>query len=100
MFGIGPGDWSSCQILTFVISMLKIHRGAERIENRKEDYPWECPFTEKGECRSTSLEPTGIKKEKYIPRLPENQRKLYQNFRLFFFHLYNNVAVIYQSLYM
>ena len=42
------------------------HWGAECIENRKEDWPWEFPFTKEGECRSISAKPTGINKEKDI----------------------------------
>ena len=41
-----------------------------------------------------------IRKETDIPGLPEKLKKLYQNFRLVFFHLYINVAFIFQRLYM
>ena len=51
-------------------------------------------------CRSMSAKPTGIKKEKDIPGLPENYKKLYRNFGLLFFHLYIIVAFIFQRLYM
>ena len=44
--------------------------------------------------------PTGLEKEKDIPRLPENQKKLYRNFRHFQFHSYTNISVINQRLYM
>ena len=64
---IYTGDWSFCQLLIIVICMRNNHRGAKRIENRKEDWPWECPFTEEGECRSISAKPTGITKEKETP---------------------------------
>ena len=72
MIRIVTGDWSSCEQSTIVISMWKIHRWAELIENRKEDWPWECPFTKGGESRSISTKPTGIRKEKDIPGLPGN----------------------------
>ena len=49
---------------------------------------------------SISAKPTGMKKKKDIPRLPESWKKLYRNFRLFHFHSYNNIAVIYQRLYV
>ena len=45
---IGTGDWLSCEIWTTVISIWNNHRCAEGIENRKEDWPWECPFTKRG----------------------------------------------------
>ena len=45
-------------------------------------------------CRSIPAKPTCIRKEKDIPRLPEIQKKLYQYFRLFYFHSHNNIAVI------
>ena len=45
-------------------------------------------------CRSISAKPTSIQKEKDIPKLPENYKKLYQYFRLFYFHSHNNIAVI------
>ena len=45
-------------------------------------------------CRSITAKPTYIKKEKDIPRLPEIWKKLYQYFRLFYFHSHNNIAVI------
>ena len=48
MIRTNTGDWYSCEFLTFVISMWSSHRWAERIENRKEDWPWECPFTKRG----------------------------------------------------
>ena len=48
MIQIGTGDWLSCELWTIVISMWNNHRWAERIENRKEEYPWECPFTKRG----------------------------------------------------
>ena len=51
-------------------------------------------------CRSVSVKPTGLKKEKDIPGSSEDYKKLYQNFRLFYFHSYNNVAVLYQRLYI
>ena len=51
-------------------------------------------FHKEGECRSIPAKPTGIKKQKDIPRLPEKQKKLYQYFRLFYFHSHNNIAVI------
>ena len=51
-------------------------------------------------CRSISAKPTGMKKEKDIPRLTEIWKQLYRNFRLFHFHSYYNIAVIYQRLYM
>ena len=55
---------------------------------------WVC------QCRSISAKPTGIQKKKDIPRLPENKKKLYGNFRLFHFHSYKNIAVLYQRVYM
>ena len=51
-------------------------------------------FHKEGECRSISAKPTSIQKEKDIPKLPENYKKLYQYFRLFYFHSHNNIAVI------
>ena len=51
-------------------------------------------------CLSISSKPTGIKKEKDNPGSSESYKKLYQIFRFFYFHLYNNVAVIYQRIYM
>ena len=57
-------------------------------------------FHKKGECRSISTKPTGIKKEKDIQGLPENGKKLYRNFGLFYFHLYYNVAFIFQRFHM
>ena len=57
-------------------------------------------FQKEVECRSIPAKPTVIKNEKDIPRLPEIYRKLYQYFRLFYFHSYINIAVIYQRLSM
>ena len=51
-------------------------------------------------CRSISAKPKCIKKEKDIPKLPENYKKLYQYFRLFHFHSYINIAVICHCFYM
>ena len=48
MIRIFKGNWSSCDFLTLVISMWNNHRWAERSENRKEDWPRECPSTKKG----------------------------------------------------
>ena len=51
-------------------------------------------------CRSILAKPTGKKKENDIPGLPETSKKLYQNFKLFYFRLFNNVAFIDQRFYM
>ena len=48
MIQIGTGDWLSCELWTIVISIWNNYRWAECIENRKEDWPWECPFTKRG----------------------------------------------------
>ena len=48
MIQIGTGDWLSCELWTIVISIWNNHRWAEGIENRKEDWPWECPLTKRG----------------------------------------------------
>ena len=57
-------------------------------------------FHKEGECRSISAKPTSIKKGKDILKLPENYTKLYQYFRLFHCHSYNNIAVIFHCFYM
>ena len=57
-------------------------------------------FQKEGDCRSIAAKPTSIKKEKDIPELPEKYKKLYQYFRLFHFHSYNNTAVIFHCFYM
>ena len=62
IFGKNSGSWSTRHLSTFVISRWNNHRGAERIGNRKEDRPWESPFTKEGECRSKFAKPTGIKR--------------------------------------
>ena len=74
MIRIITGDWTSCELSSFVISMWDNHRWAERIKNRKEEWPRECPITKKGECRSISAKPTGIKKEKDIPACLKTRR--------------------------
>ena len=48
MFPFISSDWSTCELSTLVISMWNNHRRAERIKERKEDWPWECPFTNRG----------------------------------------------------
>ena len=57
-------------------------------------------FHKEGECRSISAKPTCINKGKDIPKLPENYKQLYQFFRLFHCHSYNNIAVIFHCFYM
>ena len=71
---------------------------AHRHQNRR--LTMGMSFHKEGECRSISAKPTSTQKEKDIPRLPENYKKLYQYFRLFYFHSYNNIAVIYHCFYM
>ena len=61
MISIITGEWSCCELLTLVMSMWNNHLWAECIENRKEDWTWECPFTKDWECRSISAKPTCIK---------------------------------------
>ncbi len=99
MIQIGTGDWLSCELWTIVISIWNNHRWAEGIENKR----WltmRISFYKEGECRSISAKPTSIKKGKDIPKLPEIYKKLYQYFRLFHCHSYNNIAVIFHCFYM
>ena len=68
-----------------------------QVLNMLEEFPsltMGMSFHKEGECRSITAKPTYIKKEKDIPRLPEIKKKLYQYFRLFYFHSHNNIAVI------
>ena len=57
-------------------------------------------FHKEGVCRSIPAKPTGVKKEKDIPKLPEIYKKLYQYFSFFHCHSYNNIAVIFHCFYM
>ena len=100
MIQIGTGDWLPRELWTIVISIWNNHRWAEGIENRKEDWPWECPFTKRGSVAVYPRSLRAYKKGKGIPKFPENYKKLYQYFRLFHFHSYNNIAVIFHCFYM
>ena len=72
MIRIITGGWPSCELSNtcdFYVeqsSMRKVHR------KQKRRLTMGMSFHKEGECRSISAKPTGIKKEKDIPRLPES----------------------------
>ena len=84
----------TCDFYVEQSSMSRAHR------KQKRRLTMGMSFHKEGECRSIPAKPTGIKKEKDIPRLPEKQKKLYQYFRRFHFHSDNKIAVIYHCFYM
>ena len=61
-------DWLPRDNCVFYV---EISSRAEPIEN-KETLTMGMSFHKEGECRKISAKPTGIKKEKDIPRLPES----------------------------
>ena len=70
MIRFTTGDWSSCELLTLVISLWNNHREAQCIENRKKKIDHRNVLSQKGGMSQYIHEAYGHKEKKDNPGLP------------------------------